>query len=326
MRIDDVLKLAGVDIVAGGDYHTLCTAAEVYKALIVHRAEVARIYPSQTVIVLAQGLRRLLGVTDIFHHDRGACDEYLALGAVGYFLVGAGLDYLVISVGEGQTDAAFLGHVRRGEAGCRDALGRAEALTDLYLGIVVVQEFVKLLFKLYRQTVAAGEHALERAEVGIFHRRQAQQRFVKRGNAGDEVTLILNYLLCVGLGGEPRDEDAAAALREHRVYADTQTEAMEQRHCGEHLVADAEHGVCGDDLLAESVKVLIGKQDALRRTCRAAGVEDDCGVIALALDLVVIEAVARQVQKVLPADDGSVIGDLFDLAAFGEHVACLDGL
>ena len=110
------------------------------------------------------------------------------------------------------------------------------------------------------------------------------------------------------------------------MHADTQTEAVEQRHCGEHLITDTEHGVCSDDLLAESVEVLVGKQDALCRTGRAAGIEDDCGIRALALDLVVIEAVAAQVQEVLPADDGSVIGDLLDLAAFGEHIARLDGL
>ena len=160
MRVENILKLAGIDIVAGGDYHSLCTASEVNEALLVHRAEVARVYPGQTVCVLAQGLRRFLGVTDIFHHNGGTGDENLALGAVGNFLIRARLDYLVIGVGEGQADTAFLSHVRRSEAGGGDTFGSTEALADLYLRIVVVQELIELLLKLYGKTVAAGENAL----------------------------------------------------------------------------------------------------------------------------------------------------------------------
>lgn len=51
--------------------------------------------------------------------------------------------------------------------------------------------------------------------------------------------------------------------REHRVNAHAETEAVEQRHRGEHLVAGAEHRVRGDYLLAERVEVEVGEQDAL---------------------------------------------------------------
>ena len=207
--------------------------------------------------MLAQGLRGLLGVVNILHHDGGAGDEDLALLAVGQLLVRARFDYFVICIREGQTDAAFFGHVRRRQAACRDAFGKAEALANLNFCIVIVQELVEFLFKLNRQAVAAGENALERAEVGVVHARQAQQRFVKRGNAGDEVAVIFGYLLCIGLRGEARNENAAAALREHRVDAHAKAEAVEQRHCREHLIADAEHGVCRDDLLAEGVEVAV---------------------------------------------------------------------
>ena len=255
--VENILKLTGIDVVAGGYYHALCAALEVDKALVVHHAEIAGVHPCKAVVVLAQSLGGLLGVVYILHHDGGAGDEYLALLAVGQLLVGARLDYLVICIGEGESDAALLGHVRGSQAACRDAFGKAEALADLNFRVVVIQEFVELLFKLDRQTVAAGENALERAEVGVVHARQAQQRFVKRGNAGNEVAVVFGYLLCIGLCGEARNKDASAALREHCVDAYAQTEAMEQRHCREHLVAHAEHGVCRDDLLAEGVEVAV---------------------------------------------------------------------
>ena len=155
---------------------------------------------------------------------------------------------------------------------------------------------------------------------------QTQQCLVQRGNAGNEVALILGNLLCIGFGGKSGDKDAAAALRKHGVHADTQTEAVEQRHSGEHLVAYAEHRVCRDDLLTECVKVLVGKKYSLGRTGRAAGIEDNGGVTALTLNLVIIKAVAAEMQEVPPADDGCIVGYLLDLAAFSEHIARFDGL
>ena len=47
------------------------------------------------------------------------------------------------------------------------------------------------------------------------------------------------------------------------MYADSQAEAVEQRHGGKHLVTRAEHRVRGNDLLAQRIKIQIGEQDAL---------------------------------------------------------------
>ena len=64
--------------------------------------------------------------------------------------------------------------------------------------------------------------------------------------------------------------------------AHAETEAVEQRHRGEHLVAGAEHRVSGDYLLAERVEVEVGEQDALGGAGGAAGIKDCAAIIGLA--------------------------------------------
>ena len=100
---------------------------------------------------------------------------------------------------------------------------------------------------------------------------------------------------------------------------------MEERHRRKHPVAGAEHRVRRDDLLAEGVEILVRQHNALRRAGRAAGIEDDGGVCALALDLIgLIVAGAGELHEVLPHDDRRILGDLLDLAPLGEHIARLD--
>ena len=149
--------------------------------------------------------------------------------------------------------------------------------------------------------------------------------FVKRRHAGDEVALVLHDLLGVALGREARDQDAASALREHRVHAHAEAEAVEQRHRRQHAVAGTEHRVRRDDLLAEGVEILVRQHNALRRAGRAAGIEDDGGVGAPALDLIgLIIAGAGELHEVLPHDDRRVLWNLLDLASLGEHITRLD--
>ena len=215
--------------------------------------------------------------------------------------------------------------MRRCQAAGRDCLGRAVALAHLNGRLVVIEELVELLLQLDRQTVAAGEYALERAEVRPVHARQAQQRFVKRRHAGDEVALVLHDLLGVALGRKARDQDAASALREHRVHTHAEAEAVEERHRRQHTVTGAEHRVRRDDLLAEGIEILVRQHDALCCAGRTAGIEDHGGVRALALDLIgLIVAGAGELHEVLPHDDRRVLRDLLDLASLGEHIARLD--
>ena len=49
-----------------------------------------------------------------------------------------------------------------------NGLGSTVALAHLNGGLVVIEELVEFLFQLNGQTVATGENALEKTEVGIF--------------------------------------------------------------------------------------------------------------------------------------------------------------
>ena len=124
--------------------------------------------------------------------------------------------------------------------------------------VVIGQKFVKLFLELDGQAVAAGEHSLQAAQVRAVHGGKPQQRLVKRGDAGDEVAMILYDLLGIALRGKARDQYAATALGEHCMDANTQSKAVEKRHGGEHPVADGEHWVGGEHLLTEGIKVFIG--------------------------------------------------------------------
>ena len=101
---------------------------------------------------------------------------------------------------------------------------------------------------------------------------------------------------------------------------------MEDGHGSQHFVPGAEHGIGGNDLLAQGVEILVGQQDALGGAGGAAGVENHGGIVAGALYLVVIEAAPAQPHEVLPPDDRSVFRYFLNFPAFGEHIAGADGL
>ena len=228
-------------------------------------------HPDASVGVTAECVGRLGLVVHVAEHDRRAADADLALH-VGIDLVGrAGLDDLVVGIREGNADGADAVIVLRGQAAGRDALGQAVALTDLDGGVVRLQEFINLLFQLDGKAVAAAEHALEAAEVGIFQLLRAQQRFKQRRDARNDVRLLFDEQIGVGLDVELRDEDAARAANQGGVDADAEAEAVEHRHDGEHL-----HAVDGckaggrDGLEAKSVEVQVAEHDALGGAGRAA--------------------------------------------------------
>ena len=108
--------------------------------------------------------------------------------------------------------------------------------------------------------------------------------------------------------------------------AHAKAEAVEHRHGREHLVSGTVHRVRRDDLRAERVEVHVRQHDALGLAGRAAGIEDDRGIVAPALHLVVVKAGAGKAHELVPADDGRFLGDFLDLAALGEHIACLERL
>ena len=107
--------------------------------------------------------------------------------------------------------------------------------------------------------------------------------------------------------------------------AHAKTEPVEQRHGSKHLVARPEHGVGRDDLLAQRVKVFIGQFNAFGSAGGAAGIQDHGGVVGFSLHPVSAVAEPGDLHEIVPADHGSILRDLLDLASFGEHVAGTDG-
>ena len=169
VRVEDILNLTGIDVVAGGNDHALGAAAEVNKALLIHCAEVAGVDPCETVGVMTQGLRSLVGVLHVFLHHSGTGEQNLTFRAVGDLFIGARFYDLDIGVRERNADASLLEHVRRGQTACCDGLCGAVALAHRYGCAVGVEKFIQLFLQLDTQAVSAGEHTLERAEVRTLH-------------------------------------------------------------------------------------------------------------------------------------------------------------
>ena len=320
VAIQNILQLGGIDVVTVGDDHALDALTEVDKALLVHHAQVAGVDPGEAVGVGLLGLGRLLRMVDVLQHHGGAGQADLALLTVGDLLLSAGLDDLVIGVREGNADGALLLLVDGGQAAGGDALGGAIALPDADGGAVVVEELVKALLQLNGQTVTAGEHTLQAAEVGPLDLLDPQQRLEQGGDAGDEIGLVLLDELGVALRGEAGDQDAVAAVGHHGVDGHAQSEAVEHGHDGQHLVTRMEEGVGSHDLGGQSVKVAVGEQDALGDAGGAAGVEDGGGIGVLALDAVDLHVLAT-LKEILPQHHAGATGDLGVLAALGELIA-----
>ena len=282
MAVDDILQLGGIDIVAGGDDHPLHPLAEVHEAVLIHVAQVAGVQPDAPVVVAAQGGGGLLGVIHIAHHYAGAGDADLALDVRLHLGQGAGLHDLIEGIREGHADGAGPGIVLGGQAGGGDAFGGAVALPDLLSAAVGLQEGVHLPLQLRGQAVAAGEDALQEAQVRPLQLVRPQQGFEQGGHAGDQIGLLLQQNFGVGVHIELGHQNAGAARHQRRVDADAQAEAVEHGHDGEHLhVGDLVHGKAGggDGLKRQGVEVQVAEHDALGGAGGAAGIEDRAALV-----------------------------------------------
>ena len=218
---------------------------------------------------------RFLGIINILEHDGRAGDADLAFEIRIKFLRGAGLDDFIIGIRERHADRADAVIVLRRQAGGCDALGQAIALTNLHGSGVRLEEIIDLFLQFDRHAVAAGEDALEAAEVCVFKLFSAQQRLKQRRDTGNDIRLLLDEQFCIGIDVELRDKDAACAADEGSMDADTETKAMEHGHDREHLHAvDGCKARGGNSLKAQRVKVHVGQKNALSCAGRTAGIED----------------------------------------------------
>ena len=265
-------------------------------------------------------------MTDILPHDRGTGQQDLSFFTIGQFFFGAGSNDLDIGIRERNPDASFFGKVGRGQAAGRNGFGSAVPFPHLNGRFMIVQEGIKFLFEFGGKGIPAGEHTLQTAQIRIAHAGKPQQCFIKSGYTGNEVAAILGNELRIALSGKPGHQNTPSALRKHGMNTYAQPKAMEQGHGGQHLVSGAEHGVGGNDLLAQSIEVLVGQQNAFGGACRSAGIKDHGRILRLAFHPVVPETGASQMHKVPPADHRRIIRDLLDLTAFGKHIARPQGL
>ena len=326
MGVQNVLQLTGIDVVTRGDDHPLGSALEINEALLVHGAQIAGIDPGQPIGVGLEGMGGLLRVLHVFLHHSGPGQKDFTFLAVGQLLIRSRCYDLDVGIGERQADAALFCHMGRSQAAGGHRFGGAVAFPHLNGGLVVIEELVELFLQFHRQGVSAREHALQTAEISAIHRGQAQQRLVQGGNTGNEIAAMLDDQLGIAFGGKAGHQNAPPALGQHGMDADTQTETVEQGHGGQHFVAGTEHLVGGNDLLAESVEIAVGEHDALGGAGGAARIQDHGRIVGLAVHAVMVEAMLAQLHKLRPADHRSILWDLFDLSALGEHITRLDGL
>ena len=279
--------------------------------------------PDAAVVVAAEGIGSLFGVVHIAEHDGRAGDADFALDVRVDLVGGTGLDNFIISIREGDADGADAVIVLRGQAAGCDALGQAVALADLDGGVVRFQESVDLLFQLDGEAVAAAEDTLEAGEVGVFEFVGTEQRLEERRHAGDDVRLLFDEQVGIGVDVELRDKDAACAADEGRMDADAKAEAMEDRHDGEHLHAvDRREAGGRDGLKAERIEVHVGEQNALGGAGGAAGIEDGGTVVGIAQILRQGKAALfAQAQELAPPHVTALFRGLGVFAAGGQCVA-----
>ena len=106
--------------------------------------------------------------------------------------------------------------------------------------------------------------------------------------------------------------------------AHSESEAVEERHRGKHLVAHLEHRIRSQYLSTKSVEVEVRQLDAFSGSSCAAGVENGSYIVRASLHSVLIAAVLAEAHEVRPLEHWRVSRDLLDLAAFCQHVSHLD--
>ena len=145
---------------------------------------------------------------------------------------------------------------------------------------MLLQEGIHLLLELGRKTVAAGEDALQEAQIRVLQAVRPEQSLEEGRHTGDQVGLLLDQGLGVGLDIELGDQDAGSAADQGGMDADAQTESVEHRHDGEHLHARHASIAGGSDgLQAQGIEIEVGEHDALGGAGGAAGIEDRAAVV-----------------------------------------------
>jgi hypothetical protein len=133
VRVEELLDLARVDVLAAADDHVLDAPDDVHVALVVHRREVARVHPARRVDRL-RGRSRIVPVAE--HHAVAARAE-LARRAARHDRAGLRVDDLHLDVRVHAADRARALVERVVDRGLRrDGRGLGHAVADGHLAHV----------------------------------------------------------------------------------------------------------------------------------------------------------------------------------------------
>ena len=96
------------------------------------------------------------------------------------------------------------------------------------------KECIESAFQFNRKRITAREYAAQVVEFLAVKIRIARYRFKQGRYTRDIIGLFLFDELCIFLNIELRNKNACSADFKHRVYADAESETVENRHCRQH--------------------------------------------------------------------------------------------
>ena len=76
------------------------------------------------------------------------------------------------------------------------------------------------MLELHGERIAAGEHTVQEAQIRVLKQIGPQEGFKQGRNAGDQIRLLFDQKLGIGLDVELRNQNAGRAADQGRVDAD----------------------------------------------------------------------------------------------------------
>ena len=180
------------------------------------------------------------------------------------------------------------------------------------------KECIESAFQFNRKRITAREYAAQVVEFLAVKIRIARYRFKQGRYTRDIIGLFLFDELCIFLNIELRNKNACSADFKHRVYADAESETVENRHCRQHSCMTHNAVAHSRGLQSESIKVHSAELNALCDTRCSARKQYDSRFIRRHMNDIFCKIDFFSVpDKIFPEDNGSI--RLVDFALFCIH-------
>ena len=284
MGVEELLDLAGIDVLAAANDHVLEATGDLVVALVIDGGEVAGVEPAVGVDGVGGGVGHVV----VAQHHHAAAGLEFALFAGAHFEVGVGVDQADLHVGQHLAhggDAALDAVVGQGLGDDRRGLGEAVGDGDA-LGAHAVDD---LAHDLDGAGGAGHDAGAQGAEVELGEVGMAELGDEHGGHAVDGGAAFVGY------GGESLERVEVLGGNDHGGAVD---DAVERAHDAAEAVVeghgDAEavvlvhlHAVA--DVEGVGQDVVVGEGRALGVAGGARGVLDVDGVVGAALGLAGLE-------------------------------------